>query len=528
MEQPRMARTAVFLMFTMLVSRLLGYVRVMVMANIFGQGGVTDAYTAAFLIPDLIYNVLVGGAISAAFIPVFSSYIAKKQEDEAWRVFSIATTWVMTIMLAAITAAYIFTPQLMNLLVPGFSPENLELVVFLTRIMLLQPFFMALSGLSMGVLHSHQIFTAPAVGLLFYNLLIVLCGFFLAKPLEANFPGYGIAGFSIGVVAGSLLYFVAQIPALRRVHLRYRPSWSLDHPGFRRLIALMIPALITFSVSYVNQLINTILASGLNDGAITALSNAQKFINLPTGVFAASIAMTIFPSMTQHAALHELDDFKKLVSYGIRMVVYICLPAAVGLMALGEPVVRLLFEHGQFTAADTVITGEAIDFYALGLTFTGVCMVLMRCFYALQKNKLTVYVSIFSVVVSVVFSLLLVGPLEHKGLALAYSISMLAQCSLYFFLLRRKIGPMDFRHILKSFFQTALGCLVMYLGLRGLLALTGRVLDLTAKTGQTIELVICLGAGVLLYFCATYFMGMEESRDLTGILKRRFKRGKAA
>ncbi len=524
MKTGDLLKTAGFLMVVNVSARTLGMVRDLVMGNIFGQNYVTDAYNSAFLIPDFIYNILIGGAISAAFIPVFSTYVAENRHKEAWQVASIVVSWTIVLMSIIIGLAFIFTPQIIELIVPGFDEQYTGLTVTLTRIMLLQPLFMTLAGVSQGVLQSYQSFTAPAIGMLFYNVFIVLGGALLAEPIENLFPGLGISGFALGVVIGSFVYFCWQIPALRKAEMHFSFNLNIKHSGFRQLVKLMIPAIIGLSVSRINFLINTILSSSLAEGSLTALRNAQKFMDLPIGVFAVAIAMALFPNMTQQAATNQMDDFKGSISLGIRNTVFVCLPSAVGLIVLSEPIIRLLFEHGNFTAFDTTRTAQALIFYCIGLTFNAIQGILVRSFYALKNTITPLVMSIITISINAIFSLILVGPMGHIGLALAYSLSMIAQCLIYFILLRKKIGQIGFKNMFISFFKTGLACMAM--GIIAVITAYGvnQVLGIDGKTEQLLQVGISMALAVIAFFGIAYLLKMEEAKNITAIIKRRFKR----
>ncbi|MEG1996909.1 MAG: murein biosynthesis integral membrane protein MurJ, partial [Clostridiales bacterium] len=493
--------------------------------NIFGQSIVTDAYNAAFSIPDTLYQILIGGAMSSAFIPVFASYLARDQVDDAWEVSSIFTSWVLVLMGLGLTLSMIFTEPLMGALTNFPTPTGMALTVVLTRIMLVQALLMAISAIAMAILHANQHFFWPAMGSFIYNLVIVGFGAFLAAPLENRFPGYGIAGFSIGVVVGAVLFFVVQVPALRKVGFRFHFSLSIHHPGLRKLVALMIPALIGLSVSQINLLVTQRLATGLElDGVYTALRMANRFMQLPIGVFAVAIAVSFFPTITRQAALNQMNDYKRTLSLAIRTVVFITLPSAVGLAVLREPIIRLLFEFkGQFTAADTAITGEALLFYCIGLAGYGVVQVLLRGFYAIQNTLTPVLISVSCIVCNILFSLLLVNTFAHVGLALAFSIAGLVQALLLFIFLRMKIGQMDIRRILTSLIKTGAACVLMGLAAWGINGLCETVFGFAGKTSQVINLGCAIGGAMVVFFIATWLMKMEEAKMVMTMLAKKLK-----
>jgi len=526
MQQGRVMRTAVFLMCTLIIARIFGYARNVVMMYSIGQNWITDAYAAAFAIPNVIYNIMIGGAVSSAFVPVISSYLVKGQKEDAWQVSNTIISWSVVLMGAFILVAYIFTPQIM-LIYGGFEPETLRLAVALARIMLLQPLFLTLANISQGILHSHQHFTSPAIGSMIYNILVVMFGVLLAIPIEKHWPSYGIAGYSVGVVVGAMIFFVVQIPALKKTQFHFKLSFNVRHPGFIRLIKLMVPVVLGLSVLYINQLVNQTRASSLMEGSVNALSLAQQFMNLPIGIFATAIAMAIFPTMTQQAALNDLHEFKRSLSLGIRSVAFICIPSAVGLIVLREPILRLLFEFkgGQFLAQNTIFTAQALLYYSIGLTFYGIVLVLSRGFYAQQITITPVIISLITMLTNYVFSHLLVGIMAHRGLALAFSIAGIVQCSLLFVFLRRRIGHMDLRHISSSFVKTSAVCLAMGLAVWGTERGIAAVMDVMAsKTAQIIQLGVSMGLAVVIFFSLAYALRMEEAKIIIDMFKRRMRR----
>ncbi len=510
-DQNFIIRTAGFLMVVNVLSRLLGYVRDVVMMNIFGQSIVTDAYNAAFSIPDTLYQILIGGAMSSAFIPVFASYLARNQEDDAWQVSSIFTSWILLLMGVGVVLSMIFTQPLMEMLTDFSMPEGMALTVVLTRMMLVQALLMAMSAIAMAILHANQHFFWPAMGSFLYNLVIVFFGAFLAGPIESRFPGYGIAGFSIGVLIGALLFFLVQVPALKKVGFRFHFTLDTRHPGLHKLVALMVPALIGLSVSQINLLVTQKLATGLDGGVYTALRMANRFMQLPIGVFAVAIAVSFFPTLTRQAALKEMDAYKRSLSLAVRSVAFILIPSAVGLAVLREPIIRLLFEFkGSFSAANTALTGEALLYYCIGLVGYGVVQVMLRGFYAIQNTVTPVIISVSCIACNILFSLLLIQPLAHVGLALANSIAGLVQALLLFIFLRLKIGQMDIRRILISLCKTGAACLFMGLAAWGANLLCERLLGMASKLIQMINLGVAVGVAVVVFFGLAWLMKMEE------------------
>lgn len=520
----KVAKAAGIIMVAMVLARILGYVRDVVIYSKFGQNSMTDAYNAAFSIPDFLYMLLVGGALSSAFIPVFSSYIATDREEEGWEVASTVFNVVMLLMVVGIGIGLIFTPTLIYLLVPKLQPESIEMAVFLTRIMFIQTFFMALNGISMGLLNSYKHFLTPALGSVLYNLGIIVVGVLLSPYLGER----GIVAFSIGVVVGAMVNFAVQIPSLLKIGLRYKPTFNLNHPGVRQIGRLMLPVMVGLSITQFNLFVNQNLASGLSEGIISALRTAQRLMQLPIGVFAIAVAVAAFPTLTAHAARGEKEAFRKATSLGIRSVIYITLPSGIGLMVLAQPIVQLLFEQGQFDQFDTAATAYALVFYGIGLFAYSAIQFLSRVFYALKDTKTPVIVGVFAIITNIVLNFLLIGPMQHGGLALGYSLAGIANMGILLLLLRRKIGSIDGTRLLSSFGKTLLASLIMGLTAYQVHHLLASILHFHAKVNQAISVGSAIAVAVLIYFVVTYLLRMEEVETVLNLLRRRWQRKRTA
>jgi len=509
-----MVKAAGFMMIATLLARLLGMARDMVLYSWFGQSHITDAYNAAFSIPDLIYMLLVGGALSSAFIPVFSSYLARNQEEEAWKVASIVFNYAMLLMLALIIAGEIFARPLMIMLVPKLPPEQIALAVTLTRVMLIQTVLMTLSGIALGILNSKQHFSTPAIGSILYNVGIIVIGLCLAKEL-------GIMAFSIGVVVGSILNLAVQIPALLKAGMRYYPIFNLRHPGFKQIIFLMVPILLGLSVSQINLFVTQNLASGLAEGSISALRLAQRLMQMPIGIFGIPIAMAVFPSMNLQVVRNEITDFKRTFSLGLRAVFLITIPASVGLIALREPIIALLFQQGRFTAADTVSTGLVLAFYCIGLFAYSAIPLLNRVFYSLQDTITPVAVGAASVALNIGFALMFVGYFEERGLALAYSVAGVLNILMLVGILKLRLGTIDGYKIMKSFIISSGASGIMYLAVNFVNIQVKTMLTLAPKLNELITVVAAIGAGVVVYALIILLFRLEEARLVLDLVKKR-------
>lgn len=511
-EREQLAQATGIIIIGMIFSRILGYVRDLALYAQFGQNRITDAYNAAFSIPDFLYMILVGGALSSAFIPVFGGYVATEREEEGWYVASSLANLIILLFLFGITIGLIFTPQLVRILVPGFNSKEVALTAHLTRIMFAQTFFMGLSGVAVGILNSYKHFTAPALGPVLYNLAVVVVGWSLA-------PYLGITAYSLGVVVGAILNFTVQIPPLLKVGLRYRPVLDVRHPGVRQFGILVVPVLVGLSASQFNLFVSQNLASSLPGGLLAALRTAQRLMQVPLGVFAVAIGTAIFPTLTGQAARREWPQFRRTTSLGIRTVNFLTIPATAGLIALGLPVIRFLFEVGEFTPENTQATAVALLYYSFGIVGYSGVLVLNRVYYALKDTRTPVLVGISTVFLNLILSLVLVKALGHRGLALAYSVVGIVNMAALLLILQVKMGSIDGRRIFVSG-AGALGAAVV-MGFFSCL-LVNRLQEIIGVISKLSQLVV-VGAGVAsglsLYLLLVYFMRLEEFRlalDLVG------------
>lgn len=512
------AKAAGLLMVAQLASRILGFFRESIMAGFFGKTSATDAYNTAFILPDLLYWLLVGGVLSSAFIPVFSEYINKENEDEGWRVVSSVVNIIFIGLSLLVILGIIFTPQFIHLQVPGFSKENQNLAVHLTRIILIQPLILALSGLTMGILNSYKIFWPSALGTVLYNACIILFGIILARP---NNP-QTISGFAIGVVIGALANFLVQIPALRRVGLRYYPIIDWKHPGVKRIAMLAVPIILSYALNQIQVVVNSNLGSQLVAGSITSVWYSYRLFQLPVGIFALAIAVAVFPTLNEQATLNKWKDFVQTSSSAVRMVIFITLPVSVGMIVLRYPLIRVLFQHGAFKASDTLATAIPLLYFSVGISAQSVIQILPRMFYALQDTWTPVIIGILSMFANVMFMYLLVKPLQAGGLAFATSLAAVFNMIVLLYLLRKRLKQIDGWRMLWTTIQSIIASVLMgaavYFWAKGLTAIVG-----TGTMGSIAILLTGAALGAAVFAAAAKLMRMEEFNQTLGMLKRRIQ-----
>lgn len=501
----------------MALSRILGFVRDISVSSAFGISWQADAYSAAFTIPDLIYFALVGGGLSSAFIPVFSSYLANGKEEDSAIMASTVLNIVGLAALGLVALGLLFTPQLVDFMLDFTEERTMTLTVVLTRIMFAQCFFMCLAGIAQGILQCYKEFTIPALGAVVYNIAIIVIGLLLYRQV-------GIMGFTIGVVVGAALNLLMQVRALRQYGFGYRFVLQLHHPGVKRFFLLLLPVVLGLSMNEINLVVIQNLASSLGDGVVYALKQAQRIMMLPVGIFAAAIGLSFFPTMTDNVAKGEMGAYKQNLTMGLRMILFITLPASVGMMVLSHPMTRAMYQQFETTSAQVQLVSVILIFYCIGIVGYSAQQILNRGFYAVQDTKSPVLINGFVLLCNIVFSVILVKLLAHRGLALAYSISGLLSMAVLGLALRRKIGPYGGRSLVKATLQSviasALMGVVVYIVSVGL----EQVLDVSSKLMQIGQVCICVGVGALVYAVLAVVMRMEEAQLMLNLVKRKLHR----
>jgi putative peptidoglycan lipid II flippase len=501
---PRVARAAGIMLAAILASRVLGLLRDVVVSKYFGANEITDAYKAAFTLPDLFYYIIAGGALSSAFIPVFTEYVTKGEEEEAWKVFSIFGTAICLGLAVLIVVGELFTKPLLLLVVPGFrdNPAQLDLTVSLTRIVFPAQICFFLGGLMMSTLYVRNEFLVPALGPVVYNIFIIAGGILGAATMGAE---EGIYGLCWGVLAGAFIGNVLmQAVMMRRVGVHYRPSLNVRHPGVVRVAKLMLPVLLGLSLTQLHAILSKPFGSYLPDGSITWLDNANKVMQMPMAIFAQALGVAIFPTLSAMAARGDLEGMRRSFSLGLRAIFFLTIPASALIVVLAEPIIRLLFQWGLFDADDTRATAQATAFYALGIFAYSGAAIVGRGFYALQNTLTPMLVGTAVTVVYVALNFLLMGPLHHNGLALSMSIAGILNLLALLVLYRRRAGDIHGGEILSSFLKVTLAA-----GIMGLVAWGAReAVDLLLHAHRVVRGVPQLTApGALAQILASSLLG---------------------
>ncbi len=489
-EEGRILRASILISGATLVSRILGFVRDIVLARLFGAGLAADAFFVAYRIPNMLRELFAEGSMAAAFIPVFSEYLKKRSHQDAKDLVNAAFTTLLLLLTVVCILGAIGAPVIVSVIAMGFAddPEKQALTIQLTRLMFPYLIFIGLSALVMGILNSVRSFAAPAFAPVMFNLTIIACAFLLAPQLSN--PIYGIA---IGVVLGGCAQFLIQLPHLKKSNFSLSFRWNFYHPGVKRIGTLIIPTIFGLGITQANLLLNTILASFLAAGSVTFLFYGMRLIHFPLGLVGIALATAILPSLSALSADGAHDELNRRVEFALRHVFFLMIPASVGLIMLRTPLIHLFFEHGEFTAEATRGTAIAVAFYAIGLWAFGSIRIVVSAFYAMQDTRTPVRVAMLALLCNIALSFSLMGPLQHGGLALATSVATMLNVSVLLVLLVKRIGPLDWKTVIISLFRTFLASGVVVVVCRWV-----AVHDLWVQNGLWSAKAVLLGAGVIL------------------------------
>lgn len=441
-------------------SRVLGLVRSAAIAHAFGTQPELAAYWVAFRLPDLVFQVLAGATLAAAFIPTFSRVQLRLGEEAAWRLAASVLNLVATATVVMAVAAWVLAPTIVPWLAPGLGAETgreqelRALAIDLTRWMLLSPVLFGVSGMVTGILNARRRFVAPAFAPMVYNLGIILAAVFLARP-------YGVHGLALGVVAGSAGHLLVQLPALRSAGMRWQWRFDLASEGVRDVARLMAPRVLGLAASQINFVVLMFFGSFVSDQAISAVNYAFLMAMLPVGVIGMAISTALFPTLAQQAATRQEQTLRATLGASLRMILFLAVPASVGLLVLARPAVVLLLQRGAFDASSTDIVVAALQLFAAGIAANAAIEILSRGFYAMADTRTPVQFALLAMALNVGLCAALVGPFGVRGLAGAGAVSAIAECTGLWLTLHHRLGGLGRRQVLRSLLRTLLASIVM-------------------------------------------------------------------
>ncbi len=428
-----------------LASRVLGFVRDMVVALAFGAGPVTDAFFVAYRIPNLLRRLLAEGALSTAVVPVFADYAATRSREEFLRMERAVLGAALLALVGTTAAGIAWAPWLLRVIAPGLEDGQAALAVVLTRVMFPYLVLVGLAALATGALNTFHRFFASALGPAIANVGMIVGVVLVARWIEPP-----VVGLAIGVLIGGAGAILVQVPSLLREGLLVWPATELSHPALRRVARLLLPSVFGLAAVQVTVFVNTLLASLLAPGSISFLYYADRVMEFPLGVFAVALASASLPAMSRQAAARDLRAVASTLNFTVRMALTITVPATVGLVLLRTPITRVLFERGRFGPDDTVATAQALLWYAVGLVGFSLARIVAQAFYALGEADTAVKLGLVAVGANVVAAVVLMGPLAHGGLALASSLAAYVNGVLLLWVARRRLGGLGGRAIAAS------------------------------------------------------------------------------
>jgi putative peptidoglycan lipid II flippase len=514
-RKSRLIRSTAAVAAPTLVSRVLGYIRDLLQAYYLGTGHGADAFTIAFTIPNLFRRLTGEGAMTPAFVPTFTELKRDRERAGLWA-FGNVFFWDLALVMAVATGlGILFAPSLVKVIAYGFGhvAGKWPLTIFMTRVMFPYLFFITLAALATGILNSFGRFFVPASTPILFNIAVIA-----AVTGWAGNAREPALVFAAGVVIGGILQLALQIPFLWKEGMRFTPGLSFRDPMVRRVGRLMVPGIFGASVYQVNFALSRMIASGLEKGSTASLYYASRIEELTLGLFSIALAAALLPAFSEHVAARDIGEMKRTLGFSLKLTALVSFPAAAGLMALNVPIMRTLFERGQFDRGSTALASSCLLFFAIGLPFVSGVKVVAPAFFSLKDTRTPVAIGIVVMVVNVAVSLLLMGTLRVGGLALSLSLSQILNFVLLLAWLERKVGPTEKGRWVSSAAKAAAAAVVMGASLRLAWPLLG--VDRAAFVVRAAALAGSIAAGILLYLGLLRLVSPADLKSVFGLLKR--------
>ncbi|MEI7619970.1 MAG: murein biosynthesis integral membrane protein MurJ [Candidatus Falkowbacteria bacterium] len=506
-----------------LLSRFLGVFRDRILAGQFGAGQSLDIYYSAFRIPDLIYSLIILGALSAGFIPVFTGLVKdfksykstglfKYLNSEAWDLVNNLLNVLMLSLISLSLLGIIFAPSLISLISPGFSPEAQKTTADLTRIMFLSPLFLGISGILGGILQSFKNFLVYSIAPIMYNVGIILGALWLS-------PSMGISGLAWGVVLGAFLHMAVQIPVVYNLGWRYRLFVDFKNKNLIRIARMMIPRTLSLAISQVNLVIITIIASNLASGSLTVFNFANNLQSFPIGIFGISFAVAAFPALSAAAR-----DNKKMIghfSLATRQILFFIIPATILLITLRAQIIRIILGTGSFDWNDTILTMDTLGFFALSLFAQAIIPLQTRVFYARQDSRTPFFIGIFVVIANIFLSIWLSGRLGVAGLALAFSMSSILNFVMLWAWLHVRVGSLDQGKILISTAKFSAAGIAAGFVVQLMKDVVWPYINMSTFSGVLVQGLVAAMGGIITYLAVCAMLRSEEFYDFLNLIKRK-------
>ena len=507
---------AIVLFLASVASRLIGIWRDRIFASTFGAGDILDAYYSAFRIPDFIYNLVIVGALSAGFIPVFL-HLMKTDREKAEKTANTLFTFFGISLIFIALVFYIFAPWIVPLLVPGFSTDKISLAVSLTRIMMISPFFLGLSGVASGILQAHKNFLIYSLTPIFYNLGIIAGAIFLV-------PLLGPIGLAWGVAIGAALHFLLQIPSIISLGFRYRPSLALGSDSIREIFRMMIPRTLALAVSQINTILTTSIASLLAAGSIAIYNLASNLQYFPVGTIGVSFAIAAFPTLTEIATRKDKTTFSESLTQTMRQIFFFILPFTVIILVFRAQIVRLLLGSGKFDWNDTIITMNTLTWFAISLFAQCLIPLFTRAFFAWQNSRTPLIAGLYSALLNLSIAYLLSPHLGVIALAIAFSIASIFQAA-YLYRALHSLGIQTFeRDLPLSILKISIASTILLIFAQTTKTFLGNFVNMETVIGVLIQTVGAGTIGAGGFIVSAYLMRLSEMINLITTIRRRLLR----
>lgn len=526
-ETPAISHAAFILAVASIASRLLGIVRDRAIASTFGASQATDIYYASFRLPDLMFHLVVLGAISSAFIPVLSGYIGGKKEQEGWELASTLLNFLLIVLILLGVVLYFTMPWVLPGLIQLFEhgdsvsylqdPGHLETTIRMTRIMLLSPIFLGVSSVVGGVLNVRHKFVAYSFAPVVYNVGIIVGALFLV-------PFFDIYGLAYGVVIGSFLHMIVQLPSVVRAGFAYRPRLALRSKGFVKVLRLMIPRTLSLAVVQFNLLVISFIAFSTAEGDLSVFNFAMNLQSFPLGVFAISFAIAALPVLSRQAHEKTLNSFIATFSKTFRQILYYVIPSSILFLVLRAQIVRVVLGAGQFDWSDTYLTAQALGIFALSLFAQGLIPLITRGFYAIQNTVIPFVIAVIVMATNIVLSLLFTGLIPFPfdvvfqssvlGLVTAFTVSNIIHVFLLITLFHARVKDLDDARIVRSVMKVGVSAFLAGTTSYGALYLLAPVLDTRTGFGILLQGLLAGLLGIVVYVFLTFVMKSSEAHTL--------------
>lgn len=510
MDQKKLFQNAGIITFGALISRFLGLAREITYANKFGTTGARDALRVGSYIPVTLSNLLVAGAVGAVFIPLFTRYVFQGKKEDLKEIYAVVVNQFTLLMIGLVIGLTLLSPLIIQIQAPGFEAERYRMALQVFRIALPSVYFLGLAALSAGTLNSLKVFGVPTMGGIVFNAAIVLITLYFADSL-------GVTSVAYALVVGSVGQFLIQYIWIERFGLGYRFTKKLYHPAMKEIYSLILPVLIGSGVNYLAPFIETFFSSFLTEGMPGALDYAFKTSQFPIGIFALAISAVVFPSLSENIICKDNHALEKNLTWAMKFILLIIVPATAGLMVLSTPIVRVMLQHGKFGPNSTLMTSNALFWYSTALIPWSITAVLVKIFYSYHDTKTPVYVALVTVFFLFIADWILVKYLSYQGLAIGSAVAAYVNVIILWFIVRKKYHCIRWRNISRTMVVTVSASIFMAVVLYFLTkSFIPRYFSLASKLHQSLEVLFLLVAGVLVYGILLFLFSRKDIKEVIG------------